>query len=94
MSVINDRCELEKMATLYEGILVLGAIPESTAAKAGLRYGDILLELNGDRVPDLVAFARARAKCQTRIEGVFIRMGVEVRFSLPLGPPQPSIMPG
>jgi serine protease Do len=55
------------------GVLVGGVTPNSGAAKAGLQEGDVIVELNGKKVPDprnlrlLVAQAGPNAKVSLRV---------------------------
>jgi len=65
------------------GLAILGCLPGSPAAEAGLRYGDILLEVNGEPTPDwaaYVALSRTRPSMSVRV----FRAGAELRFELPL----------
>lgn len=51
----------QKIADAYNGILVLGALPGSPAAELGLRYGDVLLSVNGMRTRVVEDFLKARS---------------------------------
>lgn len=51
----------QKIADAYNGILVLGALPGSPAAELGLRYGDVLLSVNGMRTQVVEDFLKARS---------------------------------
>jgi serine protease Do len=46
------------LAESAQGALVLGALPDSPAAKAGLQPGDVVLEFNGRTVTDIRSLAR------------------------------------
>jgi serine protease Do len=39
----------------YEGVLVSGVVPRSLAARAGLRQGDVVTEVNRRKVKDIAA---------------------------------------
>ena len=43
------RKSLFALAKALEGLPVLGALEGTPAARAGVRYGDVLLEVNGVR---------------------------------------------
>lgn len=58
---MTNRKDLCKLATALGGLPVLGCHPESPAMRAGVRYGDILIAVNGRRTPDWTAFIEARA---------------------------------
>jgi len=58
------RQQLEALAEAVQGIPVLGCLPGSTASEAGVRYGDIVLEVNGLRtinIDDYLAGKRLRS---------------------------------
>ena len=75
---------LEKIARIYGGILVLGSLPDSAAAESGLRYGDILTRVNGMPTATLADFFRARALDQHCMSLELIRDGVDVCLTLNL----------
>ena len=70
------------MARIYGGMPYLGSLPGSPAERAGLRWGDIVVAVNGLPTPDGDAFVEAR---QTRDGGAsvrFVRDGVEREVEL------------
>ena len=70
------------MAKIYGGIPNLGSLPGSPAEKAGLRWGDIVLAVNGMATPDTDAFVEAR-KLRTGGAAVrFVRDGKETEVDL------------
>ena len=73
------------------GLAILGCLPGSPAAEAGLRYGDILLEVNGQPTPDWAAYV-ASARTQGTMAVRVFRGGAELHFRLPLSeePQAPS----
>lgn len=48
------------LAKALEGVPVLGALEGSPAAKVGIRYGDVLLTVNGLRVRTISEYVEAR----------------------------------
>lgn len=57
---MSEQGAQQKIADAYGGILVLGALPGSPAAELGLRYGDVLLSVNGMRTEVVEDFLQAR----------------------------------
>jgi hypothetical protein len=61
-----------------QGLVIERVMPDSAAAKAGLKAHDILLELNGKMVPsDPAAFVKAlgEIKANTAVDAVVLRKG-------------------
>jgi S1-C subfamily serine protease len=65
------RRELEALAEAVQGIAVLGCLPGSTASEAGVRYGDIVLEVNGLRTIDIDDYLAGR---KLRSDGIALRL--------------------
>ena len=59
-----SRKQLEEIAATVQGVPVFGCLPGSTAAEAGVRYGDIVLSVNGVRTPASTN-TWPRARCAT-----------------------------
>lgn len=62
-------------------------MPGSTAAEAGVRYGDIVLSVNGVDTPTIVEYLAAR---QLRSDGFTLRLfraGEELTLFVPFRPP-------
>lgn len=91
------RDDLEKLAGALGGLAILGCLPNSPAAEAGLRYGDVLLSVNGRATPDWTEYIHAtRERKRPMIVHVF-RDGAEHTFTLelpetPVGPPLPTAL--
>lgn len=84
--------DLEKIAETLGGLLVLGCLPGSPTAEAGLRYGDILLSVNGKPVPDWLAYITVTRDRPSVHRLRIFRDGTEVEFTitLPEEPPAPA----
>lgn len=50
---------LERLAATLGGLCLLGCLKGSPAARAGLRYGDVVLEVNGHATPSWSAYIDA-----------------------------------
>jgi serine protease Do len=59
MDDINQEIARQLDVPTQEGALVRSAIPGSPAAAAGLREGDVIVALNGQKIPDREALSRA-----------------------------------
>jgi S1-C subfamily serine protease len=84
MEAMIPQDNLEKMARIYGGILVLGSLADSPAAESGLRYGDILTRVNGVPTATLADFFRARALDPHCMSLELIRDGLDLSFTLNL----------
>jgi len=65
------RRQLEELAEVVQGIPVLGCLPGSTASEAGVRYGDIVLEVNGLRTVNIDDYLAGR---KLRSDGMDLRL--------------------
>src|SRR4051812_27950468 len=80
------RQQLEALAAAVQGIPVLGCLPGSTASEAGVRYGDIVLEVNGLRTIDIDDYLAGK---RLRSDGMALRLfrdGSEVALFIELRP--------
>jgi S1-C subfamily serine protease len=73
---------LYAMAKALEGVPVLGSLAGSPAARAGIRYGDILLMVNGVRTTTVVEYIQARSQRDDGMDVVVFRAGEEHHSSL------------
>ena len=88
-----DRNELHKLAAALGGLPVLFCRPGSPAEQAGVRYGDIVLSVNGVKTPDWATFIEARSRSATRMELELFRDGATVRIEFPLAAQGPVDAP-
>jgi S1-C subfamily serine protease len=76
---------LYSMAKALEGLPVLGSLAGTPALRAGIRYGDILLEVNGQRTTSMLDYIRARGRRDDGMDLVVFRGGEQLRLSLAWG---------
>ena len=74
--------QLTKLAGALGGLPVLGCKPGSPAARAGIRYGDVVLSVNGMATPDWSAYAEARSKRTGAMQVAVFRGGEELVIDL------------
>ena len=77
---MSFRKNLEKMAQIYGGIAIFSVDDGSTTHRAGVRAGDVLIEVNGQRVKRLSEYAGARRMRDDLLELVVVRDGRELRL--------------
>lgn len=85
--------ELNRIATTLGGLCLLGCLHNSPAARAGLRYGDVVLEVNGHRTPDWGSYIDATRVRLPVMTVRFFRDGSEQVVQLPLDETPPSMSP-
>ncbi len=74
--------QLTKLATALGGLPVLGCRPGSPAARAGIRYGDVVLAVNGVPTPDWATYVEARQQCALDMKVAIFRAGIELTLDL------------
>jgi len=86
-----SRKQLEEIAATVHGIPVWGCLPGSTSAEAGVRYGDIVLAVNGVPTPGIDEYLAARA---LRVDGIELRLfraGEEFTVFVEFRPPEDEL---
>ena len=81
------RKQLEEIAATVQGVPVWGCLPGSTAAEAGVRYGDIVLAVNGIPTPTIIEYLEGR---KLRTDGFDLRIfrdGIELNVFVPFRAP-------
>jgi len=76
------------------GVRLVAVVPAGPAARAGLRAGDVLVEWDGEPVPDRVTLREriASSGSETR-EVVYVRRGAVQRVALRPEPRRPALWP-
>jgi C-terminal processing protease CtpA/Prc len=72
-----DRTTLFQLAKALEGLPVLGTLPGTPAARAGIHYGDILVSVNGRRTRTFGDYILAKALRADGMTIVIFRSGQE-----------------
>ncbi len=78
--------EIQAIAKILGGVPILGVLPGSLAARAGLRYGDIVLSMNGMLTDTFTEFLRAHDSSKEKLELEVFRDGA--RFGLVMSLPE------
>ena len=71
------RRSLFALAKALEGLPVLGTLAGTPAARAGVRYGDILISVNGRRTRTVEDYVEAKSLREDGMEIVVFRAGAE-----------------
>lgn len=79
-----------QLARVLEGLPVLGCVDGHAAASAGIRYGDVLLVVNGQRTRTFADYLVAKQLHSTRMQVRLFRDGREVELEIELGHTPPA----
>jgi S1-C subfamily serine protease len=86
---MRSRKELAVLAAALGGLPVLGCLPGSPTERAGVRYGDVLLAIDGKPTATWDDFIEARNACGARFTARIFRDGVELDFDIELATTAP-----
>jgi S1-C subfamily serine protease len=75
--------QLSHLATVLGGIPIPGCLAGSPAARAGIRYGDVLLAIDGSPTPSWSDFLEAR-RFSSRVTVRVFRQGAELDIVMEL----------
>ena len=82
--MVLKRSDLSRLARALEGLPILGCMEDSPAARAGVRYGDVLLSVDGQATPSWEAFLLARQRSGAAIQVEIWRDGETLSLSIPI----------
>lgn len=80
--IMQSKDALQKMANTLGGIPILGTISGTPTYEAGVRYGDILLEVNGKKTSSYQEYVDAKELRTDGMDLVIFRNGSEVKLSI------------
>ena len=72
-----SRKAIFELADALGGIPILGTLAGSPAARAGIRYGDVVLAVNNRRTRTMIDYLEAKALRSDGMEVVVFRAGAE-----------------
>ncbi len=81
---MQSREQIQHMAEILGGLAVYACFPGSAAHRAGIRYGDIVLSVNGRPTPDQDSYMRARGVHSQVASVVIFRAGAHHTVTLDL----------
>lgn len=87
---MSQQRALFQLAVVLEGLPVLGCIEGQSASQAGIRYGDVLLIVNGRRTKTFADYVEAKALREDGMRVVLFRDGREQTIELLFGDAQPA----
>ena len=85
------RKSLFALAKALEGLPVLGTLEGTPAARAGIRYGDVLISVNGMRTRSVADYVEAKNLRVDGMEVVVFRGGSESKTDLEYEDPARSL---
>jgi membrane-associated protease RseP (regulator of RpoE activity) len=91
-SIMRSRSDLSRLAAALGGLPILGCLAGSPAAEAGVRYGDILLSIDGVPTRSWDDFLRARSQSRGGFVARIFREGSELDVAVTLRPANKSAL--
>ena len=82
-----NREQLAKLAESLSGIAVWGVLPGSVSQRCGVRYGDIIISVNGIKTSNAEEYVEARGARLDGADVVIFRDGQEVLLQLSFDEP-------
>jgi S1-C subfamily serine protease len=79
-----NKTNLSQLAGALSGLPVYGCLPGSPAERAGVRYGDVLLSVDGQATPSWDAYIAARESSGASIRLRLFREGKEFEVDVEL----------
>jgi C-terminal processing protease CtpA/Prc len=79
---MQSRSQLAQLAEALGGIPVWGCLQGSRAQQLGMRYGDVILSVNGQRTGSAGEYVAARNLRRDGAQVVIFRDGQEISFDL------------
>jgi serine protease Do len=67
-----------RIASILQGVVVWGILPDTPAAEAGVRSGDIILSVNGTRTRTLDEYLAAKNRSGDIVQLVVFRDGDQI----------------
>jgi len=77
-----NREQLAKLAEALGGIPVWGVLPGSVSQRCGVRYGDVIISVNGIKTSNADEYVEARSARRDGADIVIFREGQEVLLRL------------
>ena len=77
-----DQKQFYRLAEALGGIPILGTLPGTPTARAGLRYGDILLAIEGQRTTSIGVYVEMMRNRGEKVLATIFRNGIEHEVTL------------
>jgi C-terminal processing protease CtpA/Prc len=90
---MQSRNQLARLAETLAGIPVWGSLPGSLAHGAGVRYGDVVLSINGKRTANIDDYLDARNLRSDGAEVVIFRDGEQLTLRFEFDPREDAPRP-
>jgi predicted metalloprotease with PDZ domain len=64
------------LISTFEGVPLIGLLPDSPAELAGMQPGDLIVAVNGMRTHNVVDYISAKNRCKSAMQVIFLRQRV------------------